>query len=71
LEFYRIVPNTPIERDRVVTFPRPGIKLDKEKSGVRILTNNYQMTCKTIFKIDILIKNSKNVRERFKFKKLG
>ena len=36
LEFYRIVPNTPIERDRVVTFNRPGIKLDKEKSGVRI-----------------------------------
>ena len=35
LEFYRIVPNTPIERDRVVTFPRPGIKLEKEKSGVR------------------------------------
>ena len=34
LEFYRIVPNTPIEHDRVVTFPRPGIKLEKEKSGV-------------------------------------
>ena len=34
LEFYRIVPNTPIERDRVVTFARPGIKLEKEKSGV-------------------------------------
>ena len=34
LEFYRIVPNTPIERDRVVTFSRPGIKLEKEKSGV-------------------------------------
>ena len=34
LEFYRIIPNTPIEHDRVVTFPRPGIKLEKEKSGV-------------------------------------
>ena len=36
LEFYRIIPNTPIEHDRVVTFPRPGIKLEKEKSGVSI-----------------------------------
>jgi hypothetical protein len=40
LEFYRIVPNTPIERDRVVTFARPGIKLDKEKSGVSELTGD-------------------------------
>ncbi len=37
MEFYRIVPNTHIERDRVVTFQRPGIKLDKEKSGVSIV----------------------------------
>ena len=36
MEFYRIVPNTHIERDRVVTFARPGIKLEKEKSGVSI-----------------------------------
>ena len=33
-EFYRIVPNTPIERDRVVIFDRPGLNLDRQKSGV-------------------------------------
>ena len=33
-EFYRIVPNTPIERDRVVIFARPGVTLDRQKSGV-------------------------------------
>ena len=33
-EFYRIVPNTPIERDRVVIFDRPGVRLDRQKSGV-------------------------------------
>ena len=33
-EFYRIVPNTPIERDRVVIFDRPGVSLDRQKSGV-------------------------------------
>ncbi len=33
-EFYRIVPNTPREQDKVVVFPRPGVRLDREKSGV-------------------------------------
>lgn len=33
-EFYRIVPNTPIERDRVVIFDRPGVSLDRQKSGL-------------------------------------
>jgi hypothetical protein len=33
-EFYRIVPNTPIENDRVVIFDRPGVNLDRQKSGV-------------------------------------
>ncbi len=34
-EFYRIVPSTPVaERDRVVIFSRPGVTLDRQKSGV-------------------------------------
>ena len=33
-EFYRIVPNTPREVDRVVTFRAPGVRLDRQKSGV-------------------------------------
>ena len=44
MEFYRIVPNTHIERDRVVTFLRPGIKLDKEKSGVSIVCASGSQT---------------------------
>ena len=33
-EFYRILSHPPREEDKIVTFPRPGIKLDREKSGV-------------------------------------
>ena len=33
-EFYRIVPNTPREQDRVVIFERSGVNLDRQKSGV-------------------------------------
>jgi hypothetical protein len=35
-EFYRIVPHTSIEKDKVVIFHRPGIHLEKEKSGVSL-----------------------------------
>ena len=38
-EFYRIRPNTPIERDRVVIFDRPGVSLDRQKSGVSSRTS--------------------------------
>lgn len=33
-EFYRIVPHTSIEKDKVVTFNRSGINLDLQRSGV-------------------------------------
>ena len=33
-EFYRIRPNVKRERERVVFFPKPGIKLDRQNSGV-------------------------------------
>ena len=33
-EFYRIVPHTSIEKDKVVTFNRKGINLDLQRSGV-------------------------------------
>ena len=33
-EFYRIVPNTRREQDKVVIFEKPGIEVDKQKSGV-------------------------------------
>ena len=33
-EFYRIVPHTSIEKDKVVTFNNSGINLDLQRSGV-------------------------------------
>ena len=37
-EFYRIVPHTSIEKDKVVTFNRSGINLDLQRSGVSTTT---------------------------------
>ena len=33
-EFYRIVPHTPIEKDKVVIFNQSGVHLDLQTSGV-------------------------------------
>ena len=35
-EFYRIVPHTSIEKDKVVTFNQSGVHLDLQTSGVSI-----------------------------------
>ena len=41
-EFYRIVPHTSIEKDKVVTFNVSGIHLDRQRSGVSTsLLNQY------------------------------
>ena len=37
-EFYRIVPHTSIEKDKVVTFNQSGIHLDLQTSGVSTYT---------------------------------
>ena len=37
-EFYRIVPHTSIEKDKVVTFNQSGVNLDLQSSGVSILS---------------------------------
>ena len=43
-EFYRIVPHTSIEKDKVVTFNRSGINLDLQRSGVST-TTTYICDC--------------------------
>ena len=40
-EFYRNVFSTQNDRDKVVTFPRPGISLDRQHSGVCNCTLKY------------------------------
>jgi hypothetical protein len=55
-EFYRIVPHTSIEKDKVVTFNRSGINLDLQRSGVSTITKG-QLISKRLFKVFICKKN--------------
>ena len=48
-EFYRMYPNSPSEKHKVMTFPRKGVRLDKEKTGVSLLKMIKQWDNECIF----------------------